>query len=341
MNHDLNRRQAVAALLAAAGATGLHAGAMAQALAGAGAPTTRTGDPAGRLVFGIPPGAAGTTLARTLIAELTPRLGHQMQLDHVLGRDGRRSVEVTVAAAPDGLTILQAQSSLITLFPAIYNALGYSPLEDLAPIAALSEFAFMLLVGPRVPPRVQTLDDYAQWVKENPSGRQVGVILRGSQGWMLTRSLADARDVPLQAVAYAGGTPIVDELVSGGLAAGIVVTGNAAALRNEGKLRALAVSSEQRWLGMPEVPTFTELGLRDMVMPGWYGWFGPASLAEATQQRLHTAVNEAMASEPMQKVLATLSMPAAGWSRGIMRERIRLEIDQSKAQVQRMGMTRI
>lgn len=341
MNHKSNRRQAMAAMLAATGAAGPHAGAMAQAVAAAGAPATKAGNPAGRVVFGIPPGAAGTTLARALIAELTPRLGRQMQLDHVLGRDGRRSVEVTVSSAPDGLTLLHAQSSLITLFPAIYNALGYSPLEDLAPIAALSEYAFMLLVGPRVPARVQTLDDYAQWVKDTPSGRQIGVILRGSQGWMLTRSLADARDVPLQAVSYAGGAPIVDELAAGGLAAGIVVTGNAAALRQAGTLRALAVSSEQRWMGMPEVPTFTELGLRDMAMSGWYGWFGPASLPEATQQRLHTAVNEAMASEPMQKVLATLSMPAAGWSRGLIRERIRLEIDQTQAQVQRTGMTRI
>lgn len=293
-----------------------------QALAQA-APTRAEG-PA-RLLFGIPPGAAGTKLAEAVLNQLAGSYTPPYKLEHALGRDGRRSAELTKSARPDGLTVLHAQSALLTLFPAVYRELGYAPQTDLTPIASLSQYAFMLLVGPRVPAEVRTLDAYLAWVGDNPASRQVGTVLRGSQGWLMARQLARDREAPLQAVSYASSATVVADLLGGGLAAGFVVTGNGTDALRDGRLRVLAVSSAQRWVGMPETPTFAEQGLKDMVMTGWYGWFGPAGMPEELTRSLRRAVDDVMASEPITKVLQQLDMMPARWSPQQITERIASE----------------
>lgn len=279
-------------------------------------------DGTARLLFGIPPGAAGTVLAQAMIAQLTPRYTPPMKIEHVLGREARRSAELVKAARPDGNTLLHAQSALVTLFPSVYRELGYAPLDDFTPVATLSEYAFMLLVGPRVPAAVGSLDEYLRWVGDNPAWRQVGVILKGSQGWLMTQQLVRDRDAPLQPVGYAGTTPVINELLSGGLAAGIVVTGNAREALADGRLRALAVSSPQRWQGMSGTPSFTEQGLKDLVMTGWYAWYGPAGMPDELTGRLRAAIGEALATPELAQTFDRLAMRPLRLTPAEMRERI-------------------
>lgn len=286
------------------------------------APSAASADGAARLVFGIPPGAAGTALAQAMIAQLAQRYAPPIRIEHVLGREARRSAEVVRAAQPDGNTLLHAQSALVTLFPSIYRELGYAPQDDFTPLATLAEYTFMLLVGPRVPASVRTLDEYLRWVGDNPGSRQVGVILKGSQGWLMTQQLVRDRDAPLLPVGYAGTTPVVNELLGGGLAAGIVVTGNAREALADGRLRALAVSSAQRWLGMPDTPSFAEQGLKDLVMTGWYGWFGPAGMRDELTGRLRAAIGEALASPELAQTFERLAMRPLRATPAEMRERI-------------------
>ncbi|MDT7834254.1 tripartite tricarboxylate transporter substrate-binding protein [Aquabacterium sp. OR-4] len=337
MTH-LARRQALRRIgLGALGASGVPA-ALAQQVPSAAASAA---DGSARLLFGIPPGAAGTTLAQALIGQMVSRYTPPIKIEHVLGREARRSAEVVKSALPDGNTLLHAQSALITLFPSVYRELGYAPQADFTPLASLSEYAFMLLVGPRVPASVRTLDDFLRWVGDNPAARQVGVVLKGSQGWLMAQHLVRDRDAPLQPVAYAGTTPVVNELLGGGLAAGIVVTGNAREALADGRLRALAVSSPQRWLGLPDTPCFDEIGLSGMAMTGWYGWFGPAGMAEPVVQRLRAAIGEAMATPELTQALERLSMRPLRETPEQLRERIATETTQYAQAVRQARLSRI
>ncbi len=295
----------------------------------------------GQLIFGIPPGAAGTTLAEGFLAQMAAGQGPRYELQRVLGRDGRKSVEALKQARPDGQTLLLAQSALVTIFPSVYRELGYSPQRDLTPLAALSEYAFMLIVGPRVPTEVTTLDGYLRWVGDNPAFRQIGVNFRGAQGWLMGRQLARSKDAPLQLISYAGAAPIISDLLGGNLAAGFVNTGNAVNARAAGRVRTIAVSSAQRWMGLPDTPTFTEYGLEDMVMTGWYGVFAPAGMPEETQTRLREIIASVLQTPAMADTLASLSMlPMIANKRQII-DRIERETNFYAGAIQRTRLERI
>ena len=332
MTHpSVNRRQ----LLQAMGALGLLA-----PWVPAGAQVT-TGRAATKVLFGLPPGAAGTRLASGFVAQLAARQGSAYKLEHVIGRDGRRSVQAAVRAQPDGNTLLIAPSAFLTLFSAIYRQLEYAPSTDLTPIAGIGEYAFMFLVGPRVPAAVATLDDYLRWVLDNPDFRHVGAVLRGSQGWLMTKQLAREKDAPLLAISYAATASILADLEGGNLAAGFVGTGNAANARATGRLRVLAVSSAHRWVDMPETPSFTELGLSEMEVTAWYGLFGPAGMREESISGLQQASSQALEAPAMMGLMDAIAMLPLPLTPQEMTRRIRRESAFYEAAVRRVQLERI
>jgi len=331
---SVNRRQ----LLQAMGATG----AMGILAPWVSASAQATADKAAaRVLFGLPPGAVGTRLASGFVAQLAAQQGSSYKLEHVLGRDGRRSVEAAIRAQPDGNTLLIAPSALVTLFSAIYRQLEYAPNTDLTPIAGIGEYAFMFLVGPRVPADVATLDDYLRWVLDNPDFRHVGAVLRGSQGWLMTKQLAREKDAPLLAISYAATASILADLEGGNLAAGFVTTGNGANARAAGRLRALAVSSAHSWVGMPDTPSFTELGLSDMEVTAWYGLFGPARMREEALQALQRASSQALEAPAMTGLMDQVAMLPLPLNPQEMAKRIRRESAFYEAAVRRVQLERI
>lgn len=292
-----------------------------------------------RLVFGIPPGAAGSALANGVIAEMAQHWAPPIKLEHVLGREARRSAEVVKSAAPDGLTILHAQSALVSLFPHTYQRVGYSPLDDFTPLAGLAGYTFVLVVGPMVPKEVKTLDDYLRWVADNPAGRQYGVILRGSQGHLAGLALARARDSGIQPTVYAGTTPIVRDLVSGTLPAAFIVSGNRSDLLADGTLRALAVTSAEGWPALPGVPSLAELGVTGFDQSGWYGWFGPAGMAPEVSQRLVKALDTTMRSPAYAALMAKLNFVPLLLNPAQVRERMARELAENAKVVQQARLS--
>jgi len=330
---QLPRRRLLQAL--AAGSLGAAGWAQAQATGGSAA----AADGAARLVFGIPPGAVGSALANGLIAEMARHWTPPIKLEHVLGREARRSAEVVKGAAPNGLTILHAQSALVSLFPLTYQRLGYSPLEDFTPLAGLAGYTFVLAVGPLVPKDVKTLDEYLRWVADNPAGRQYGVILRGSQGHLAGLALARAKNSGIQPTIYAGTTPVVRDLVSGTLAAGFLVSGNRSDLFADGTLRALAVTSAEGWAPLPGVPSLAELGVEGLDQSGWYGWFGPAGMAPEVSDRLVQALDTAMRTPAYAALMEQLQLLPLLLNPAQVRERITRELASNAKAVQQARLS--
>lgn len=267
-----------------------------------------------RLILGIPPGGAATKIATGFCDQYAERHRTRYRVEHVLGRDGRRSVQVARQAVADGNTLLMASSTLLSIFPSVYRELGYAPMTDIEPLAGICNYAFMFLVGSRVPAQIQTLDQYLQWVGDNPEYRHVGATLRGSQTWLMCQELAAQKDAPLQVVTYAGASPLISDMLGGNLAAAIVATGNGANARETGRVRTLAVSSARRWEDMPTVPTFAELGLKNMVMTAWYGLFAPNGMRDDVRQRLQTSIGDLLDSGKLDAIFKSVSALPLHWS---------------------------
>lgn len=235
----------------------------------------------GELIFGYGKTGIGSLLAEDTTGFLAQsRLEKRYQLVNIPSGNSLRAVETVKHAAPDGRTLLQAQSPQMNLLPAIYRHLPYDPLQDFVPLAIMGEYTLLLTVGKLVDPRVKTLDDFLRWVERNPEYRNVGFTQFGSTGHIAQAVLARHKEVALQPVAYFGSSMMIEDLVNGYLSAGLVISGNGASAFRDGRIRAVAATSSERHPGWEHIATCKEQGVPEMHINGWYGWFAPSSLPD-------------------------------------------------------------
>src|SRR5262249_46633222 len=154
-------------------------------------------------------------------------------------------------------------------------SLGYRPLEDFVPVTTVSEFPFVISVGPLVPTDVKTLDQFIAWCRANPALALYSTSGAGSTLHLTGISLARAAKFEFGHVPYNGASAAQQDVLGGRVAANIGVLGSVLPQVQAGNLRALATSGTTRSPLMPEVPTFSELGLPEVVAVEWQGLFVP------------------------------------------------------------------
>lgn len=281
----------------------LHAGAAFGGLA-AGLPLRAQG--AGTLTVwsGFPPGGGlGDQVARPLIEGLRGKLAQTLVYDSKPGAGGRIAAEHVRRATPDGNTVLGCPSSILTLHPHVFRKLPYDTLADFTPIAGLCSYCSVFTAGPGLPASIRTVADYLAWVKANPNLANYGVPASGSSLHLAGAMLGKQAGVDMRAVPYKGGAPLLNDLRGGQVPVSFSVVSEVLPHIRAGGLRALAVSSPTRWKALPDTPTLTELGYKDVGFIDWLGWYGPAGMAPARVQALNAAVNEALTGPAMAEVI--------------------------------------
>lgn len=289
----LTRRQLVQSAL---GLAGLGATGMAPAAVG-------------RVLFGLMPDQATapvfTAVLKDLQGRYLPDLG--TKVTYMPGNTSGVAIEAAHRGPADGSTALLAPSSMLTLVPYLRKLATVDPVTDLVPVAGIGEVTVVFAVGPTVPADVKTLKDYARWVHDNPIGGQFGVLGLGSASHFLGTAVSRWADASLKAVAYKSMASLTDDLAFGSLPAGFMPTGGAIDAAADGRLRLLAVCSDERWPGMANVPTMRELGVTTVVAMLSYGFFVPVATPAAKQLELGAAVRQACGTPA---VLATLARAA-------------------------------
>lgn len=269
-------------------------------LLAASLPDTLLAAPAGgRLVWGVAPGAqrssVGNNLAVGALDILATQFALRYQLDIVAARDTLQASETVKLAPPDGTTLLQVQSGSMVLFPAMYKTLKYDPVADFTPLATLGDFAYAFSAGPAVPASVTNINQYLAWVGQNPDYRDVGFSVYGSHAHLIALMIARGKETALRAQSYKTPEAIFADLKNQQLAAAVTSAGNASLLAAAGA-RVLAVSSSSRLAAFPEVATFKEQGLNDIVIDGWYGWFAPSRTPADVTRGLIEKINAMIAT---------------------------------------------
>ena len=280
--------------------------------AGPGLALSAGAQPAGTTVIwsGFPSGGLGDQVTRPLIDRLRGKYPATLVLDSKPGAGARIAVDFVKRANADGNTLLQTPSSPMTLYPHLYKKLSYDPLADFAAVTPLVEYCFSFTAGPGLPAEVKTVADYLAWAKANPTQANYGIPAAGSALHFAGMQLARASGLDLKSVPYRGGGPLLQDLLGGQVPVSFNVVSEVAPHVKAGRLRALAVTSAQRWPGQDSVPTFAEQGFKDIVFTEWLGWFAPARTPADLVQRINIAVREAMASPEMVDVVAKLGLRA-------------------------------
>jgi tripartite-type tricarboxylate transporter receptor subunit TctC len=278
----IDRRRAVVALAAtAAGSLGLHTAASRAQGQDYRGPV--------KIVVGFPPGGANDVVARLLSDKLKDALGGQpVIIENKPGAGGMIATQQLKASPPDGSTIMLTIDHSHVIIPLTFKNPGYDPIKDFTPIAGISNaYTAMAVAGPL---KIQTMKEYADWLKANPAQGNYGIPALGSVPQFAGLAVGKALGMQMVPVPYKGGAPLVQDLLAGQIPVGISALSEYIEHHRAGKLRVLAISGTKRSGLAPDVPTFQELGLKGLDKNPWVAFVGPLGMSPVFVDRFGTAL---------------------------------------------------
>jgi len=254
----------------------------------------------------VPFGAGGTTdiLGRVLGQKLGEALGQTVIVENRPGANGNIGSDAVAKAAADGYTLLFAADATLVINPSLYRQLPFQPERDFAPISRIAVVPLVLVANPGV--KADTLQELVKLGRSGDSRLDFGSAGAGSMGHLVGERLNRATDMKMTHIPYKSGAQAIADVVSGQIP--LLITGLAVAdpfLKN-GKLKAIAVTSGQRFPGAPTVPTIAEGGVKDFDSPSWYGLLAPAGTPAPVLEKIHGALATALQTEEMKARMVEL-----------------------------------
>lgn len=281
--------------------------------------------PARRIICGYPAGGLCGQLGEAILPFMANANAGDFHLEFIDGRNTRTATEKVKASAPDGNTLLLANSSSLTILSSTYKDIRYDGAADFDPLAILGEYALSLTVGPVVPKTVTTLKAFTEWVMDNGEFRNVGAAIYGSLSHLAIRVLARDTDTPLRAQAYKGTSSMLQDLRNGTLAAAFTEPSNAIGGRYSDALRTIGVTAKERLSYLPNVPTLKEQGSASMDIDGWFGLLAPASTPTSVSEPLRARLQSMAATSEFAGLQRKLVIAGTEFDPQAIRTRIRNE----------------
>jgi tripartite-type tricarboxylate transporter receptor subunit TctC len=240
------------------------------------------------IVVPYTPGTGADTIARLLSPQLAERLKVAVVVDNKAGASGAIGAESVAKAPPDGHTLLFIATSHGTL-PALKHHLPYDPVKSFTPVALAAKSALALVVNPDVP--ASSFAEFVALAKKQPGKLYYSSPGNGSPQHLTMELVKLEAGIDLVHVPYKGSAGAMTDLMGGRVQATVAALQTAAPFVKGGKLRMLAVLSEERSPAFPDVPTMRELGHPDLVVDTWYGVFAPAGTPPDIVARLNAELN--------------------------------------------------
>ncbi len=242
----------------------------------------------------VPFAAGGSTdLIARLVSEYAGReLGQSVVVENKGGAGGSLGMEQVARSVPDGYTIGMATVSTHGSNPAVFPKLSYDPIKDFAPITNVVAIPSVFAVHPSVP--AKTMQEFIALAKANPGKYSFASPGAGSLGHVNIENFMMLAKIDLLHVPYKGAGLALNDAVAGQVSA---ITDNLSSTLphvKSGRLRALAVLGAARSPLLPNVPTYAELGFKDMGDGGWFGIVAPAGTPPAIVARLNAAIHKGM-----------------------------------------------
>jgi tripartite-type tricarboxylate transporter receptor subunit TctC len=295
----VNRRDAIAALLAAAG------NALAPAAVRAQAPfPARTI----RIVVPVAAGGGVDVFARLIADKI--RVLHNVSFiveNRVGGNSTIGGLEVQ-RAAPDGYTVLFHASTHI-IARQVMRIVPYDPVADFTPIALAGQAPLVLIVANNRPE--QTLAEIVASAKKDPNAWSFATAQLGAPGHIAAVAFNQLNGLSLPIIVYRGTAPAVNDVAGGHVPAMIEAILALLPMVRAGSVRAIAVTSAKRSTLAPEIPTMAEVGLPALDFGAWWGMWGPPSLPADLVATINDWVNEAVKALAAEGRLATLGIEPA------------------------------
>ena len=227
-----------------------------------------------KLIVPFTPGSPLDVLARLVSNNLSPRIGQSIILENRPGAGTTIGTKMVASADPDGYTLMIAASSF-AISSVMYPNAGYDPLKSFDAVGFLARSPQVLVITPDVP--AKTLKEFVAYAHANPGKLNFGFGL-GTLPHVLGEYFKVLTKTDIASIPYKGGEPVRTDMLGGRIQMNFGPPPSVAAMIQQGKVRPLAVTTEARYRGLPDVPTFTESGLPQLSISFTAGtsWRPPA-----------------------------------------------------------------
>ena len=240
-----------------------------------------------RILVGFAAGSATDTAARMLAQKLNESLGQPVIVENRPGAGGAITIEAIAKAPPDGYTMLMSAAS-ITIQPAMRAKLTFDVLRDFSPVSVVVNGPFVLVVHPSVPAR--STKDLVALARSKPGALNYASSGVGSSPHFAGELFNALAKVNTAHVPYKGSPEAALAVAKGEADFNFPsITGGRPLIQN-GRVRAIAVSTAKRTALMPDLPTLHESGVPGYDRNGWYGLIGPAGLSGEVVNKLNAAI---------------------------------------------------
>ena len=261
-----------------------------------------------RLIVGFPPGGAADILGRIAAQRLGDALGQQVVVDNRGGAGGLIATEIAVKGAPDGYTLLFSSIPHV-INPHLYRKVSYDAIKDFVPVIQFVSVPLMMASAPALP--VSSVKELIALAKSKPGEVNYASAGSGSSSHLAMELFKTMADVPMTHIPYKGTGPLITDLMAARVNVTIASAVPLAPQVKAGRLKGLAVTSPKRSAAFPELPAIAE------TVPGyevinWFGIFAPKGTPKRIVTRVNTALNEALQSPELAKLLNSRGADAVG-----------------------------
>jgi tripartite-type tricarboxylate transporter receptor subunit TctC len=247
-----------------------------------------------RIVVPFAAGGTADMLGRIAAQKLTEAFKESFIVENRPGAGGEIASEMVAKAAPDGYMLVVSGVASHALRPAMGRGTPYDPLKDFTHVALFGGPPAVLVVNPNVP--AKDLKEFVALLKKEPNKYSYGSPGNGTHGQLVAELFKQLAGVDMQHVPYKGASGAVTDLIAGHIPAASTTLSTAAGQIHAGKARALAISTANRLPDYPNVPTYAEMGYKDLVAVIWFSLSGPAGLPADIVEKLNAEVRKALDS---------------------------------------------
>lgn len=267
------------------------------------------GDKQVRLIVTGAAGSGMDGIARAMSPALSRAAGQGVVIENLAGAGGVTGTAALARAPKDGST-LGIVSSNHAINPAIYKSMPYDSAKDVTPISVLGTVPIVLLVNNEVP--ASNLKEFIALLKARPGHYNYGSGGNGSALHLAGELFASEAKVEVRHVPYKSNANLTTDLIGGQIQFGYLAVSSAAGLVKSGKLKALGVTTTQRSVALPEVPTLAEAGLPQYSFDAWVALVAPTGVPQAAIAQWYGHVKTALAQKEVQDALALQGVTPVG-----------------------------
>lgn len=248
-----------------------------------------------KIIVPFTAGNAADVLTRMVAEQLQARFGQTFLVENRVGAGGMIGMEAVKNAKPDGYTIASATIGTLSINQYLYKKMPYDPEADFSYATLHWQNTNVFMVAPDHP--AKSIQELIAWCRNKPGGANIGAAAVGTSPHLASSLFKARTGIPATIIPFPGGGQSLTALMAGNTDFAIDNIASAMSLIKAGKVRALAVTSEERWPTLPEVPTTAEAGVKDFILTSWGALVMPKGTPPAIVNKLSEAV-QAIAKDP-------------------------------------------